>query len=876
MNVYGSATVFAERGCLMNKTHKRRSFMTELLIWVVLLIVAPLVTVSILFYQHEMSGMNKIEQEKSIQTNRTAHKLVERLGDTILGITVTNGYWEDNRQAVLNNDMTWIEDNVGVVPDVVPNIDFVAEADLQGKILVQTGDVAELIGKIGFPTIMEKFQKEPKFSGIVRTSKGIAVIAVSPVTSNMGEAAPVGLVVFGRLLTNEIIIGLKDTLQADIALLLSSGQFLSSTSKLSADQLQAYMSGTQTAGEEQFKLERRVQLFVAQSAAPLLDISGVPIGILYAEMPSHSTTEAADRLRILGIYALSGMLLLLLLVILLVRQRIILPLRHFTLTLEGVASGQPVKELPKHVRHAEAQIVGAIDKIMQWNQVLERTVAERTASIRTLLDNARQGFMSVGADLRIMGEYSVECTRIFEQDIAGLSIAELFYANDHQEAELLESILVEFYDEPDEWKRELIFSLLPDEIKVQDRVVQVEFKFLPDSGHQEEGKAQNGVIMVMLTDITETRRLEEQMNRERKRLQMVVHVITHSEDYAQIVRSFETFCDTELVELSGGNQSVEEKLLSVYKSIHTFKGSFALLQFIHIVPKLHELESDLTELLGQEDKPTWDELEQWLRSLQLNEWLEPDSLLLKEVLGDAMSEMGMEYEVKLTKAQWQHLERELRMRLTQTEDRLWLAGLKQWRFKPLKALIQHYPAYLSELAERNGLLLHPIVLSGGDMPVDPEKLNGLAQSLIHIVRNIVIHGIESPEERIEQGKDEYATVSFSIEHEEDDLVLTISDNGRGIDLDAVRSRAESRGLLPPYDESKPLTNENIANLIFRDQLSTTKQATEWSGRGIGLSAVKTEAEKLGGTVRVLTTKGRGTAFIVKLPYDDITAVGRVG
>ncbi|SFK68312.1 CHASE4 domain-containing protein [Paenibacillus sp. 1_12] len=860
----------------MNQIHKRRSFMRELLIWVVLLIVAPLVAVSFLFYQHEISGMNKIEQEKSILTNRTAQKLVERLGDTILGITVTNGYWEDNRQAVLNHDLVWIQDNVGVVPDVVPNIDFVAETDLQGNVLVQSGDVEELKTKVLFPFILAKFQKESKFSGILNTSKGLAIVAVSPVTSNKGEADPVGIVIFGRLLSDEIIVGLKDTLQADISLLVSSGQFFTSTKEITAEQLQIYMNGMKTGGGEHFNLERRGELLVAQSAAPFLDMEGKTIGALYAELPTRSTTEAADRLRILGLCSLGGMLLLLGLVILMVRQRIILPLRHFTLTLEEVAAGRTVKELPKHVQHAEAQIVGAIDKIMQWNQVLERTVAERTGSIRSLLDNARQGFMSIGPDLRVKEEYSVECTRIFKQDIAGLQLGALFYAADVEEATLLESILAEFYSEQDEWKRELIFSLLPDEVLIQGMVVQVEFKYLSDVESAAGQTAVGGAIMVMLTDITETRRLEEQMNRERKRLQMVVHVITHSEDYAQITRSFETFCNTELVELSGGNESVENKLLEIYKSIHTFKGSFALLQFMHIVPKLHELESELMELLGREVKPTWRELELWLRSLRLNEWLEEDSLVLKEALGDATSEMGIEYEVKLTKEQWQHLERELIMRLTLAEDRLWLAGLRKWRFKPLKALIQHYPAYLSELAERNGLLLHPIELNGADIPVDPDRLNGLTQSLIHIVRNIVIHGIESPEERVEQGKDEYATVSFSIEQEQNELTLTISDNGRGIDLEAVKSRAESSGLLPTHNDTTPLSNEHIANLIFKDQLSTTKHTTEWSGRGIGLAAVKAEAEKLGGTVRVSTSKGRGTAFIVKLPYEDISAVERVG
>ncbi|MFD0678719.1 MULTISPECIES: ATP-binding protein [unclassified Paenibacillus] len=863
----------------MDRTRKQRSFTKELLIWTILLIVVPLVAISFYFYEHEMSGWRQIEQEKSALTNEAAQKSVARLGDTILGVTITNGYWGDNRQAVLDSDQAWLDKNIKDMPGVVPDVDFVAETDLSGKVLVQSGDVAEFQDYIRLPFILEQFHKQRKFTGLVNTSKGIAVIAVSQVTGDLGKEAPVGLLITGRLLTNEIIQGLKDTLQTDIGLLLGSGQFLSSSEALKADQLKPFLNASSGEDAKPFKLERRNQVFVAEAAAPLLDMSGEAIGVIYTEMPTRSTTEAADGLRTLGFYALGIMLLLFVLVVTLIRHRIILPLRHFTATLEEVAAGKQVHAIPKHVMQAEAQIVSAIHQIREWNQVLERTVEQRTSAIRHLLDNAGQGFMSISTNKSVLGEYSVECTRIFARDIAGIRLSELFYPEDGQERELLDSVLSEFFQEQEDWKKELFFSLLPEEIQINGMIVKVEYKYLPDtdSGKLHFSGPSNEVIMVMLTDITSTRQLEYQMSRERKMLKMVVHTVTHPEDYAQIMHSFEAFHTTELAELAIGAQPVEEKLLSMYKSVHTMKGSFALLQFIHIVPLFHELENQLMELLEQEEKPTSKEFADFVGSLGLAAWLEQDQAMLRQVLGATFTDMGKEYEVKLTKVQWRILEQVLESKLTDPEDRKWLAELKQWRYKPIKAYIKHYPVYLAELADRNGLLLQPVELKGGDNPVDPERLSGWAQSLIHIIRNIVVHGIEPPEERIEQGKDEYATVSFSVESSKDELVVTIADDGRGINLEAVRSKAERQGLWPASASggtakaADAMTEDEIAQLIFMEQVSTTHEVTEWSGRGIGLSAVKAETEKLGGTIRVDTTPGVGTSFIIKLPYHEAAA-----
>ncbi|WP_248926849.1 ATP-binding protein [Paenibacillus hamazuiensis] len=848
----------------MDRDRRQRSFMTELLVWMVLLIVVPLAAISAYFYNHEAAGWRQIEREKSLQLNQTAQKSLIRLGDSILGVTITNGYWEANRQAVLHSDRTWLEENISDMPGVVPNVDFVAETDLTGKVLVQAGNVEEFQGSVRYPYILQKFEKTRQFTGLMNTSKGIAVIAVSPVTGDTGEGEPVGLLITGHLLTNEDIAGLSDMLQTDLGILTATQQFLTSSGEIKVEELKKYRPIAAAETMEQFELERHNKTYFASTTVALQDMAGQPIGILHSEMPARSTQEAADSLRTIGLYSIGVMLLMMAVVVTLLRHRIILPLRHFTATLQEVAAGRPVTEIPKHVQHAEAQIVGAIRQIMQWNEVLEQTVELRTAEIRNLLDNAKQGFMSVGADRKALYEYSIECARIFGREVGGVPLPELFYPEDEQERALLDSILHECFQEQDELKREMIFSLLPEELQVNGLTVRAEYKWLPQD-KDGQGAVPAGEIMVMLTDITDKRKLESLMQRERKTLKMVVYAVTHPEEYAQAMISFDAFVHYDLPQLSASGEAAEQMLLRLSKTVHTLKGSFAMMQFIHIVPKLHELETWLLGLLESRAEPDALWLERQIRELGIDRWLEADTDILQQVLGDTYADLGKEYDVKLDKQQWDTLIRHLEARLTAPEDIRWLEEVRQWRHKPVKTLLQQYPQYLMELAGQSGLLLNPVELEGGDIPVDPDRLQGLAQSLVHIVRNIVTHGIEPPEERVKQGKDKYANVRFTIERKGEGLVITIRDDGRGINLEAVRRKAEERGIGFVSGSAATADEADIADLVFAETVTTASKVTDLAGRGIGLSAVKAEAEKLGGTVKVKTRAGKGTAFILHIP-----------
>lgn len=150
------------------------------------------------------------------------------------------------------------------------------------------------------------------------------------------------------------------------------------------------------------------------------------------------------------------------------------------------------------------------------------------------------------------------------------------------------------------------------------------------------------------------------------------------------------------------------------------------------------------------------------------------------------------------------------------------------------------------------------------IPIDATHFNPLVKSLVHVFRNAMVHGIESPEERVEMGKPERGVLTCCILRQQGHLVLEISDDGRGMDLDLLRQYGLERGGLD-QSELAELPDEAVLQLIFNDDFSTTKEVDDYSGRGVGLAAVCDQVERLGGTIKVLSRKGRGSSFKFTLP-----------
>ena len=197
-----------------------------------------------------------------------------------------------------------------------------------------------------------------------------------------------------------------------------------------------------------------------------------------------------------------------------------------------------------------------------------------------------------------------------------------------------------------------------------------------------------------------------------------------------------------------------------------------------------------------------------------------------------------------------------RGRVTQVRD-----GAMGLAMVPVRRVLAAFPRLVRDVASATDKEVR-FVSEGADVELDKQVLDGVADALKHLVINAVDHGCESPGDRLAAGKPAEATVTVSARSAGGTVVLEVSDDGRGIDSEAVRRVAIERGLLP---EDSTLTGSALLSLLFAPAMSTAETVTETSGRGVGLDVVHTAVEDLGGAIEVRTEPGRGSTFSLTLP-----------
>ncbi len=185
------------------------------------------------------------------------------------------------------------------------------------------------------------------------------------------------------------------------------------------------------------------------------------------------------------------------------------------------------------------------------------------------------------------------------------------------------------------------------------------------------------------------------------------------------------------------------------------------------------------------------------------------------------------------------------------------------RLIPVKQVFDRFPRMVRDLAKSLGKQVS-LEMEGAEVELDRTVIDEIGEPLVHLLRNAVDHGIETPEERAREGKDPYGTIRLQARRERSSVVLSVIDDGRGIDPDKVRQRSVSKGLLSAEEAGK-LTDEEAFRLIGHPGFSLTEKATEISGRGVGVDAAKTKVESMGGSFRIHSRKGTGTTFFLRFP-----------
>ncbi len=185
------------------------------------------------------------------------------------------------------------------------------------------------------------------------------------------------------------------------------------------------------------------------------------------------------------------------------------------------------------------------------------------------------------------------------------------------------------------------------------------------------------------------------------------------------------------------------------------------------------------------------------------------------------------------------------------------------RMQPIKKVFGRFPRVVRDLARslKKEIRLEMI---GEETDLDKNLVEALADPLVHLVRNAVDHGIETPEERIRAGKQKEGTVVLTAAQEGDHILLTIEDDGKGMDANILRKKAVEKGLMDSEAAAR-LDEKDAFNLIFAPGFSTKEQISDISGRGVGMDVVKTRIAQLNGTVEIHSALGKGSRLSIKLP-----------
>ena len=450
-----------------------------------------------------------------------------------------------------------------------------------------------------------------------------------------------------------------------------------------------------------------------------------------------------------------------------------------------------------------------------------------------------EGVFSVSKNFRVNDTYTKACNMIFNMDISNMPMSELIYDRETS-SELVQRIVEDLFLGKMKW--EVGTELLPNKIIVNDKHFQIQYQKALDPEH---GRINE--IIIKMHDISDTVLLESQLLFERDKLALAITSMMNREELLTLVNEFIDYMNSLVI----SNVDIEE----VLTILHTYKGNFGIFNFIHIVSSLHEFESKILRefQINQQD------VEKILHDLYR------DLEIITEVTGSSFFEDKVYLQANVNNLE--SVYNEVKKYFYDTEASLIIYIIQKIFNKSVRNILLFYGREARKKAMESGKNIKTIEVIGDDVFVDYNHYKYVLRSLVHVFNNCIDHGIEDEEERIFSGKPKYGEIQCQLHDYGNFFEISIKDDGRGVDT--VKLKAT---LLEKKDvddkEVELMTEEELKSHIFDQEVSTMKMVSVRSGRGVGLASVKTEVEKMGGEIRVISLMDFGTEVKVMLPKES--------
>ena len=471
------------------------------------------------------------------------------------------------------------------------------------------------------------------------------------------------------------------------------------------------------------------------------------------------------------------------------------------------------------------------------NNLTNRKVRAENLSkqVSSLVENLEEGFMIISKD-GFVEEGATKITQdLFETQTKGKHLGTILKLNENDMSLLnrwIENI----------WKENLSFkdlaSLGPREFRTSNgRYITLDYKPI----YLEGEKKKLDKIICIATDKTKQRGLEKELELDKEKVSFVNKLLQNPVDFGDLMS------DTlELFEAYPVIKEMDEGEL--FRKFHTLKaryGQFGLKEITIFIDKIENCLSigTLEELDSKVD----------LLKEKFEKFVKSNHLVI-EAARKFMIDNGQAVLVTDVMKMIQS---------SKTLDNLKFDLYKNYLLSDIKEKFERYKFLLDELAEKQNKFID-VYFVGDKVLVEYSKFSNFVNVCIHLFRNIVDHGIESEDERIEKIKPQRGKVSVKFKNDGDYFYIDLTDDGKGIDPQKIKEKIIEKGI-KKEKELEDVNNFDLVDMIFLPGLSTKEEVTDLSGRGIGMDAVREEVERLGGKISVISKIDEGTTFTIKLP-----------
>ncbi|MEI4830074.1 methyl-accepting chemotaxis protein [Bacillus sp. FJAT-53711] len=336
---------------------KKSSLIKQITLFITLLLCIPLTIAGYYFFTKLNDDITIVEQNQMKEAARASEKLLQSQGSNLLKFTQTNSQWENNRQAVEHKDVKWIEENVNVNTKINPDIDFIATSTFDGTVLSQIGDIKEFTGTINNKTLLQTVQQKSDLYTFVQTSKGLAIIAASKIINENEKMEPAGILIFGKLLHNDNLASIKNTLGADLSILTADGTYLTTSQALSKTNMNEYLEKLKKDKQgEIFQIQHTDGQDLLQHPVLLKDLDNNTLGALAVSRDLKVSAMFKNELTTISIVIGIGLVILITVLMITIHRNIVKPLQRLSVISNEVASGTLTSEVPPNLLERRDEI----------------------------------------------------------------------------------------------------------------------------------------------------------------------------------------------------------------------------------------------------------------------------------------------------------------------------------------------------------------------------------------------------------------------------------------------------------------------------------------------------------------------------------------